>query len=240
MILVNGCSFSQGQHSWPCHLKRFKQPQVVNLSCSSAGNTYIHESTINALSRSTAYQAVLIMWSGLTRIDARVSDIDRFQNSCYNSKYASEHNDWPKKIIESVDDQDFVDKDWVFGLGEQNRDKVVTQSGVFTGLYKHMELKQFVFHFLIKLISLQNTLKIMNLPYCFMFYQPYQTELQNFPELCKLIDWNCVYLEQNIFELAKLNNDFDSTGHPGITTHKQWASIVDQNIIDKLLGEQYA
>ena len=239
MILVNGCSFSQGKYSWPTQLQTFKQNQIVNLSCSSAGNTYIHESTVNELSH-RSYQAVLIMWSGLTRIDTRVSDISKFENSWYNSKFASEHNDWPEKITIPVNDQEFVDKDWVFGLGEQNRDKVVTQSGVFSGLYKHMELTQFVFHFLIKLISLQNTLKIMNLPYCFMFYQSYQKVLQKFPELCKLIDWNNIYLEQNIFEIAEANNDVDSTNHPGTMTHKQWATVVDQIIINKLLREKYA
>ena len=237
MLLVNGCSFTQGQHSWPNHLQRFKQNQIVNLSCSGAGNTYIHESTINALSRSSAYQAVLVMWSGVTRIDTRVSDITRFQNSWYNSKYSSEHNDWPEKIVEPVNDQDFVDKDWVFGLGETNRDKAVTQSGLFSGFYKHMEISQFVFHFLIKLISLQNTLKVMKLPYCFMFYMSYQKYLQCFPELCKLVDWNNVYLEQNIFDIAQTNNDIDSTNHPGPDTHKKWADIVDQIITNKLLKE---
>lgn len=234
MILVNGCSFSQGQNSWPNHLKQFSQKQIVNLSCSSAGNTYIHESTINALSRRRDYQIVLIMWSGLTRIDTRVSDINRFKHSYYNSKYASEHNDWPGKIVDPINDQDFVDKDWVFGLGEVTQDRAVTQSGLFTGFYKHLELEQFVFHFLIKLISLQNTLKSMNLPYCFMFYQSYQKNLQLFPDLCKLVDWDNIYLEQNIFELAHENNDIDSTNHPGIVTHKQWAEVVDQIIATRL------
>jgi hypothetical protein len=234
MLLVNGCSFSQGENSWPNQLKTFQQSKIINLSCSSAGNSYIHESTINALARYKS-QAVLIMWSGLSRIDIRVNNIDQFENSFYTSKYASRHNDWPEKIINPVNDQDFVDKDWVFGLGEINQDKHVAQSKLFTGLYKHMESKQFIFHFLIKLISLQNTLKAMNLPYCFMFYQLYQKQLQIFPDLCKLVDWGNVYLEQNIFELARANNDIDNTGHPGVVTHKQFAAVVDQIIATNLL-----
>jgi len=239
MILVNGCSFSQGETAWPHHLQTFKQNHVVNLSCSSAGNTYIHESTVSELSQ-RSYQAVLIMWSGLSRIDVKVNDPDKFKNSWYNSQFAAKHNDWPKKIIYPSNDRAHIDQEWVFGLGEQNRDPIVVQNGLFTGLYKHLDLPQFIFHFLIKMISLQNTLKVMGLPYCFMFYQPYQKDLQIFPMLCKLVDWNNVYLEKNIYEMALANNDVDSTNHPGAKTHLEWAGVVDQIIMNKLLKEQYA
>jgi hypothetical protein len=233
MMLVNGCSFSQGEQAWPNHLHTFDQSNIVNLSCSSAGNTYIHEATVNALSIKT-FDIIVIMWSGLTRIDTKVANIGKFDNSCYNSRFASAHNDWPSKITSPVDDQDFVDKDWVFGLGEQNQDPVVKKSQLFRGFYQHLESSQFVFHFLIKLISLQNTLKTLKVPYIFSFYQPYQNTLQQFSNLCKLVDWDNVYTEKNIFELAKANNDIDSTNHPGTATHKQWAKIMDE-LIDKKL-----
>ena len=239
MMLVNGCSFSQGEHSWPNHLQTFAQNDIVNLSCSSAGNTYIHEATVNALSMKT-FDIVVVMWSGLTRIDTKVADIDSFDNSFYTSKFASAHNDWPSKITQPVDDQDFVDKDWVFGLGEQNQDPVIYKSKLFNGFYRHLNFSQFIFHFLIKLISLQNTLKTLKVPYIFLFYQPYQNKLQQFPNLCNLIDWDNVYIEKNIFDLAKINNDIDTTNHPGTLTHKQWAKIMDQLINKKLKKDQHA
>ena len=239
MMLVNGCSFSQGEHAWPNHLQTFGQSDIVNLSCSGAGNTYIHESTVNALSIKT-FDIVVIMWSGLTRIDTKVANITEFDNCYYNSKFASAHNDWPSKITSPVDDQLFVDKDWVFGLGEQNQDPVIQKSQLFHGFYRHLESPQFVFHFLIKLISLQNTLKALTVPYIFLFYQPYQNALRQFTNLCKLVDWSNVYTEKNIFELAKINNDIDSTNHPGILTHKQWAKIMDELIDKKLAKDQHA
>jgi hypothetical protein len=234
MILVNGCSFCQGQSAWPNHLTTFDQKDIVNLSCSSAGNTYIHESTINALSR-LSVEAVLIMWSGLTRVDTTVEDVSQFDNSWYTSKFASAHNDWPSKTTSLVNDQDYVDKNWVFGLGEQNRDSVITDSKLFKGIYTHLGQPQFIFHFLMKLISLQNTLKAMEIPYVFMFYQPYQNQLQTFPDLCKIVDWNNIYIDKNIWDLANNNKDIDSTGHPGVATHKQWGNIVDNIIKTKLL-----
>jgi hypothetical protein len=239
MMLVNGCSFSQGQQAWPNHLQTFDQKDIVNLSCSGAGNTYIHEATINALASET-FDIVVIMWSGLTRIDTKVANIDEFDNSYYNSKFASAHNDWPSKITLPVDDQTFIDKDWVFGLGEQNQDPVVQKSQLFREFYKRLEIPQFVFHFLIKLISLQNTLKTLKIPYIFLFYQPYQNALRQYPNLCKIVDWDNVYTEKNIFELAKANNDIDSTNHPGILTHKQWAKIMDKLIDTKLKKDQHA
>lgn len=239
MILVNGCSFCQGQNAWPNHLKTIDQQNVVNLSCSSAGNTYIHEATIKTLSQ-MSFEMVLIMWSGLSRVDIKVENIDQFNGSWYTSKFASRHNDWPSKIVLPINDQDFVDNDWVFGLGEQNKDAVVSRSKLFNGIYKHLNIQQFIFHFLIKLISLQNTLKILNLPYIFMFYQPYQSQLTIFPELCKLIDWDNVYLEKNIWKIATDNNDLDSTGHPQISTHKKWAMVMDELISKKLMKDSHA
>lgn len=235
-FLINGCSFTRGPVAWPYHLKSIDQQSFTNLALSSAGNTYIHESTIYELSQ-RSYQGVIIMWSGLSRVDAKVESIDLFDNTWYTSNFQRTTNDWQEKIVEPINDQDYVDPDWVFGLGHQNQDPVITERKIFDGLYRYQNLKQFAFHFLIKLISLQNTLKSMNIPYVFTFYQPYQMVLQTETNLCKLVDWNNIYTKQNIYEIAKQNNDVDQDNHPGLKSNQIWAEIMDKVISTKILKE---
>ena len=77
----------------------------------------------------------------------------------------------------------------------------------------------------------------MNIPYVFTFYQPYQMVLQTETNLCKLVDWNNIYTEQNIYEIAKQNNDIDQDNHPGLKSNQIWAEIMDKVISTKILKE---
>ena len=228
--LINGCSFSRGPNSWPYCLKSIDQTKLTNLAQAGAGNSYIHESTVSELSQ-RKYNLVLIMWSGIARVDYKVSNFDAFVDSKYTSQYQHTRNDWPEKIVEPINDQDYVMKDWVFGCGHTNQESEIVESELFTGIYKHLEYRDFVFHFLIKIISLQNTLLAMNIPYVFSFYNDYKKDLQIFPDLCKLIKWNNVFTEQNINTIAKENNWFDVDGsHPGKQAHNLYANYLDRFI----------
>ena len=71
-LLVNGCSFSRGPNSWPYFLSNVN---LVNLAQAGAGNTYIHETTIAELSQ-RKYDLVIVMWTGIPRIDFKVNDIN--------------------------------------------------------------------------------------------------------------------------------------------------------------------
>ena len=228
--LINGCSFSRGPNSWPYYLKSIDQKQLVNLAQAGAGNSFIHESTISELSR-REYDLVLIMWSGISRIDYKVGSSD-FVQSKYTSLYQHTRNDWPEKIVEPVDDQLYVEKDWVFGCGHINREQAILESNLFTGIYKHLDYEDFVYHFLIKVLSLQNTLLAMNIPYVFSFYNDYKKDLQMFPNLCKLIKWQNILLEPNIYTITKNNNWFDQDGiHPGADAHRLYAEHLDKFIM---------
>ena len=76
-ILVNGCSFSRGENSWPYQLQDLMNFDLVNLAQAACGNTYILESTISELSH-RHYDFIIIMWSGVDRVDQRVDDIELF------------------------------------------------------------------------------------------------------------------------------------------------------------------
>jgi hypothetical protein len=226
-LLVNGCSFSRGPDSWPYHLDGVN---VTNLACAGAGNTYIHDTTISELSQ-RSYDFVAIMWSGVDRFDIKVDDID-LMDTTYTSKYQSSRNDWKGKVIFPVNDQDYVEKDWLFGCGEINNDTFIKNKKLFTPIYYLQNRKQFVHRSLIYFISLQNTLKQLNTPYLFMFYQDYEKELaQTYPHLYNMLDHSRIYNSENIYSITKRNVWYDADGfHPGVAAHQQWATLIQDLI----------
>ena len=225
-VLVNGCSFSRGPDSWPYFLKN---ANIINLAQSGAGNTYIFETTIAELSN-RKYDYVLIMWSGVERVDYKVSDIKMFGNSWSTSQAQHLRNDWSEKIIIPINDQDYVEKDWVFGTGHFS-DPAVTQSKIFEGVYKYVDRQQFRYHLLIKMIALQNTLKQLNIPYMYSFFMDYEHELKKIPELYNMLDQSCIYNKENINTIAKTNSWYYDDGmHPNKLAHKTWANLINNHL----------
>jgi hypothetical protein len=220
-MLVNGCSFSRGPGSWPYHLGY----EISNLAQAGAGNTYIHETTVAELAR-RSYDAVTIMWTAPQRQDMRVSDIDQFSGSKYTSAYQHLQNDWPEKIVWPKNDQDYVEKNWVFGCGYINGEQALKKTRMFESVYRYQATLEFEQGFLIKMISLQNTLKQMNIPYLFTFYHPYFDSLKEH-DLFRLLDLESIYNATNITDIMRDNNWYDTDGsHPGIPAHRAWAEII--------------
>lgn len=234
VVLVNGCSFSRGPGSWPYALQSIYNFELVNLAQAGAGNTYIFESTVSEISL-RQYNLVLIMWSGPNRIDYRVDT--KFVTS-YTSEYQSKKNDWQEKIIYPINDQDYVQKDWIFGCGYLNADKELKE--IFYPYYKNTSYNQMVDSFLIKVIALQDILKQKNIPYVFSFYDNYLNEIKEInPNLYRLIDWNCCCIETNIDTIMHKNNWFDVDGsHPNQQAHWAWAKELQNHIIAKCIDMQ--
>ena len=231
-MLINGCSFSRGPGSWPYHLGY----EIVNLAQAGAGNTYIHEATVSELAK-RSYDAVTIMWTAPHRVDLKVNNIDLFTDSKYTSAYQHKQNNWPEKIVYPENDQDYVDPNWIFGCGHVNRETALLKSGVFDPIYKYQSDTEFEQSFLIKLISLQNTLKQMNIPYLFTFYHPYFDQLKKY-DLFNLLDLDSVYNDTNILNIMSINNWYDTDGlHPGTHAHQAWAQII-KNIWQHKLTSQ--
>ena len=224
-LLVNGCSFSRGPGSWPYHVAKGLNADICNLAQSGAGNTYIRQSTIVELSQRT-YDLVLIMWSGPERVDVQVEEINLFDTS-YTSKYQSLQNDWPEKIIYPINDQDYVEKNWVFGCGYVNADPFLRKNDLFRGLYKYIGHNENVKRSLIDMICLQDILRARNINYAFCFYQNYCiNNLRDQKNLWNLIDHSKII----VGDLGTMSHDLDSFDkdglHPGIEAHRRWAQHV--------------
>jgi len=223
-LLVNGCSFSRGPTAWPYHLK---DVNVVNLACAGAGNDYIFNSTISELSR-RPYDFVAIMWTQPSRIDIKVNDITQFDKTPCTSAVQSLHNDWPEKIIEPVNDQDYVEKDWVFGCGYLNEDPTILKTKLFERLYFYQSDAQFNYMILIKMIAMQSVLKQLCIPYLFMYFRDYEKYLKEIPHLYQQLDQANIYNEQNIYNITQTNNWYDEDGfHPGADAHRLWAELIN-------------
>lgn len=222
-LLVNGCSFSRGPTAWPYHIPNVT---VTNLACSGAGNDYIFNTTLSELSQRT-YDHVAIMWTQPARIDVKVDDIDQFKDTPYTSLYQSARNDWAEKIIEPVNDQDYVEKDWVFGCGFLNNDTALLKTRLFDRHYVYQSDDQFAYMTLIKMIALQNTLKLKGVAYTFMLFRDYEAELKAWPDLYQQLDQTRFYNAQNIYTITQTTGQYDADGlHPGLAAHQQWAKLI--------------
>jgi hypothetical protein len=226
-VLVNGCSFSRGPTAWPYHLT---DVDVVNLACSGAGNDYIFNSTIAELGQ-RLYDFVVIMWTQPSRVDFKVNDMKQFSDSPYTSAYQSTRNDWAEKVIDPINDQDYIEKDWVYGCGFLNSDPALLKTKLFNQVYYYQDDAQFNHLTLVKMIALQNTLKQMNIPYLFTYFRDYESALAKIPHLYNMLDQSNIYNDQNIYTITKENHWFDEDGvHPGLQAHQQWAKLINHRI----------
>jgi hypothetical protein len=230
-VLINGCSFSRGPGSWPYFLQKKIGFDMVNLSMPAAGNTYIHNSTVRELAQ-RPYDLVLIMWSGLTRVDAQVQDINQFSDIQYTSLNQSKLNDWPEKIVLPFNDQDYAEKDWVFvctGL-----DTKLQKINFGNTELKYKSITQHESQSLLQMISLQAILKQLGIPYLFSFYQNYQHLLKKH-EIYKFLDINNVVVDSNIWDITKKNKWYaDDGAHPNKLAHEKWSNILCQEINNKI------
>lgn len=230
-VLINGASICRGPESWPYILQKkiHSKFDIVNLAQSGAGNYYIHESTVSEISK-RPYDLVMVMWSYADRFDFRVRDIGLFRDTQSTSWYSLRQNDWPSKVIHPVNDQDYVEDNWVFGCGYLNQRLNDSVGRVLKEYYRVAGSQEFMSHTLIKIISLQNTLKILNIPYVFMNYRP-MLKLKEFDHLHNIIDWSMFYDGPYLNHLAKEYDDFDDTLHPKITSQTAYANCVYDYLI---------
>ena len=231
-ILVNGCSFSRGPISWPYYLKGLTDKTgqgIINLAQAAAGNTYIHDTTMRILEKEK-FDLVLIMWTGIHRIDKQITpnNVDQM-GTVYCSKQQSLKNDWPEKVVDPINDQTFVEKNWIFGTGgiDNATSKV---SSLFKNDYRYIGSEEFKDQFIVKLVSLQNTLKQLDIPYVFSFYQPYTDEIKK----STLIDWDNCIINDNISNIAKKLNSYENDDyHPGLEANQKWADCVVEHLKQK-------
>lgn len=234
-VLINGASICRGEDSWPYYLQEKIQTEfnLVNLSQSGAGNYYLHDSTISEISK-RPYDLVMVMWSYIERFDFRVRNINLFRDTQSTSWYSLRQNDWPSKKIHPVNDQDYVEDNWVFGCGYLNQRLDDSIGRILKEYYQAVGTQEFMSTTLIKIISLQNTLKALDIPYVFMNYRPL-LRLKEFDNLHALIDWSNFYDGPYLNHLAKEHDDFDDTLHPKSTSQLAYTEHVYEFLLKKQL-----
>lgn len=226
-ILVNGASVSRGPGSWPYLVAEHFNSNIVNLSQAGAGNTYIHEATVSELAQ-RSYDLVLVQWTTFQRFDYKVKDISKFNDTIYTSKYQSEHSDWAGKVIFPINDQDYVEKDWVFGCGHAvNSDSSPNLIKAFEDFYQFTSPAEQTYHTIMKMVSLQSFLKANNIPYIFCFGRPFKWLLR-YEHLNKLLDHNNIYSEEYVIDIATNHNLWDANDplHPSAEAYKMFADAI--------------
>jgi hypothetical protein len=222
-ILTNGCSFG----IWSDFLG--SDHNIKKLAYPAAGNKYISDSTLCELAVKN-YDMVIVMWSGLSRCDEPVADINLFNDMPYKSKAGTEDYIFSGGIIGS----------WK----EYNLTRLM-----FEGKHKLQDYKQLYHSSLLEIIKLQSYLKANNIKYYFMSYVNYwdtpkdwrtpieDISLTNFLELDYLvrqIDFNpwIFYQGKNgYFEYAVKNGLLsEDNWHPNHQAAQQWAEIIIKRI----------
>lgn len=204
-ILTNGCSFTASLpfKTWPYLLGT---DAVKNLAQHSAGNQWICDSTIAELSENS-YDLVLVMWSGLDRLDWTVEE------GIYNQStgFKSANN---------------------FGIHYlHNEQDLFKQISVAIG---HRER---VFNSLMKIISLQSYLQARDIKYKFMSYMNVWEEVYGlgFEYLDQQINFDhWIFTDDNrngLFELSQDSKLYIADGyHPNQQAHEQWAELIRKTI----------
>jgi hypothetical protein len=234
-ILVGGPSPSRGEGTWPYLLQEYTGGNLVNLSQAGAGNDYIYSSVMEELAV-RKYDLVVIMWSDFRRLDVKVSNINHFNTTQYTSEYQRKQNDWPSKVIYPVNDQDYVDPNWVFGCGYINTGNSESQTlaNLFENYYKYTDYNSHYLRGLTRILGMQGFLKSMDIPYQFCFVRELR-DLKTYPELYNLLDQSAMVNDITVHTYAtQLNSWFDPT-HPGAEAHKLYVKDIINNLKQRKL-----
>jgi hypothetical protein len=240
-ILINGCSFTHWPEyppdgpniCWPRYFSDLRPgDDIVNIAEPAAGNQYICDSTIRQI-MDRRPDHVLIMWSGVSRLDYLTSLEDPSWQKLF-SEYG-----FYRRVPNS-------NLGWIFSGG-----KMGTWFGspvahtIFNELYKVSSNTSLAWINLMEIIKTQNFLRAQNIPYHFMSYVNYWCTddhvsrngdfgvLGN-PALKPLIDaidfepWIFSNTARDgIFELSKELDDFQPDKfHPGNVASQRWAELI--------------
>lgn len=243
-ILVSGCSFTHWPQypggpsvCWPEQLKKIDSHlSITNLAEPAAGNQYICDSVVRHCINDRP-DLVLVMWSGVSRLDYLTSLEDPAWDALYDS-YG---------FFRRLPDGKLG---YIFSGGQMGTwFKHPVAHKMFYEMYKVSSELSLGHINLLEIIKLQQYLKSLNIPYRFMSYVNYWQQsgvpefngdfsVSRIPELQSLIsaidfdNWIFSDAERNgVYELGVHHNDFLSDGiHPGAVAHTAWAQLVYERI----------
>jgi hypothetical protein len=245
-MLISGCSFTQwpefpgGPNTcWPRYLSELRQDlNITSLAEAAAGNQYISDSIIREiLEKPNYYDMIIVMWSGVTRLDFLTDVSDPNWSALFDS-YGFYRRLPGGKL------------GWIFSGGQMGTwFKHPVAHKMFYEQYKVSSELTLAYTNLIEMVKLQNFLENKKIPYKFMSYVNYWNNIEHvspngdfgvfrYTELKSVIneiDFNQWIFKNDqrdgVYELAKELNNFEADGfHPGLVAYKQWAEFVNTKI----------
>lgn len=243
-ILISGCSFTH----WPAHpggpnicWPRYfqeKNPQhtIRSYAEPAAGNQYIADSIVRGVLDERP-DHVLVMWSGVSRLDYLTSLEDPSWDALFDS-YGFYRRLPGSKL------------GYIFSGGKMGTwYKNPVAHKMFNEMYKVSSDTSLGAINLIEIVKTQEFLKAQNIPYHFMSYVNYWTTEPNVSRngdfgvignkdlepLVNAIDFSkWIFANNNkdgLYEIAKQNNDFQEDGfHPGNNSQESWANLVSSKL----------
>ena len=245
-MLISGCSFTQwpefpgGPNTcWPRYLSELRPDlNITSLAEAAAGNQYISDSIIREiLEKPNYYDMIIVMWSGVTRLDFLTDVSDPNWSALFDS-YGFYRRLPGGKL------------GWIFSGGQMGTwFKHPVAHKMFYEQYKVSSELTLAYTNLIEMVKLQNFLENKKIPYKFMSYVNYWNNIEHvspngdfgvfrYTELKSVIneiDFNQWIFKNDqrdgVYELAKELNNFEADGfHPGLVAYKQWAEFVNTKI----------
>lgn len=249
-LLVSGCSFTQwpeyvgGPNTcWPRYLGELEPNwKIKNIAEPGAGNQYISDSVMRHIIENPliTYDKVLVMWTGISRLDYLTGLEDPAWNDLFNSYgFYRRVDSCPDKL------------GYIFSGGQMGTwfNNPVAEK-MFREMYKVSSPLSLATINIMEMIKLQNFLENQGIDYQFMSYVNYWGDGENlsrngdfgvakFPEVQKLlrtVNWDkWVFTNPNkdgIYEMAVSNNNLqDDRFHPAESTQRAWAGLVRQRLV---------
>lgn len=240
-ILTSGCSFTQWPDGpggknicWPRYLQDLTtEHRITNVAEAAAGNQYIADSVVRAVIEDRP-DHVLVMWSGVSRLDYLTSVEDPAWNALFDS-YGFYRRIPGDKL------------GWIFSGGKMGTwYKHPVAHKVFNEMYKVSSDTSLGWINLMEIVKTQNFLKAQGIPYHFMSYvnywtaEPYVSRNGDFgvignrdlESLVKSIDFSKWIFSNDstkdgIYEMSIERDDFQEDGfHPGDKVQADWAKLV--------------
>lgn len=248
-ILVSGCSFthwpdvpgSEKNICWPAHLHvDLPNIDITNVAEPGAGNYYISNSVTQAICNNPdIYDMVLVMWSGVSRLDFLTNLLDKDWHNLFDDYGFYRRVDSCPSTL-----------GYIFSGGQMGPwFRHPASTPLFREMYKISSQLSLAYHNLLEMIKCQEFLKSKKIPYRFMSYVNYWTKENNispngdfgvfaFPELQSIINGidfnNWIFFndqKDGIYEIAKEADDYyGDRFHPGINVHRQWAKLVSDQL----------
>lgn len=245
-VLISGCSFTQWPEypdgpniCWPKFLGDLNPGWTIkNVAEPAAGNQYIADSIIRSVIQSRP-DHVLVMWSGVSRLDYLTSLEDPAWERLFDS-YG-----FYRRIDDCTNQLGYIFSGGKMGTWYKND----VAHKMFYEMYKVSSSLSLATINLMEIVKLQSFLQSKQIPYNFMSYVNYWNTKEHvsqngdfgvlrFPELSSIINeinfdpWIFTDPHRNgIYEMAREQSNFQPDGfHPGIPVYKQWAQIVHNHV----------